>query len=117
MKKASVFIPICLFVAFISFSFQIVSTQIKFTVLNNLGKPVEGARVRVYEKEEDYKKDQNYEQQVLTNEKGIAHFKKLKVMPYYVNVVKDNMNNWGNGEKTDTLVGNTFNKMTIVIQE
>lgn len=115
MKKALLILS--LGVSIFVMSFQIISTQIKLTVLNNLGKEEEGVRVRLYKNEADYKAEKNAVDEHYTDKKGVVSFKSLEPIPYYINAVKDNKNNYGNGELTDSLKKNQINKIKIVIQD
>jgi uncharacterized protein (DUF2141 family) len=98
-------------------SFQIISTQLKITVINNLGKTEEGVRVRLFKTEEDYNTEKNIVQEHYTDKKGVVIFKNLEAREYYINAVKDNKTNAGNGEKTEVLKDRMITKVTVVIQE
>ena len=98
-------------------SFQIIKTQLHLTVRDNLGNLVENARVRLFETEDDYAKEENAVAEGYTDAKGIIKFKELKETAYFVLAEKDDMNNFGGGEKTGKLEGKRINKTTIVIQE
>mgnify|MGYP002777099115 CR=1 FL=1 len=102
---------------FVLMSFQIITTQVKIKVMNNLGKVEEGVRVRLYKTEEDYKSEKNMVEEHYTDAKGYVTFKNLDPIAYYINAVKDNKNNYGNGEKTEPLKEKQINKMTVIIQE
>lgn len=115
MKKLSLLL-ITLF-SITLLSFQLISTQIKIKVLNNLGATEEGVRIRLFKTEEDYKTEKNTVQEHYTDKKGMVSFKDLEPIPYYINAVKDSKTNAGNGEKSDSLKANMFNKMTVIISE
>jgi hypothetical protein len=85
-------------------------------VRNDLGNIVEGAQVRLFETEDDYKKETNPVAEGVTDEKGIVKFKELKAISYYILVEKDDMNNFGGGEQTGKLQEKRINKVTVVIQ-
>lgn len=97
-------------------SYQIIKTQLHITIRNELGNTVEGATVKLYENEEDYKEEQNSVAEGITDAKGIVKFKELKAMPYFVLAEKDELNNFGGGEQTGKLEANRINKVNIVIQ-
>lgn len=99
-----------------SSSFQLIKTQLSVTIRNELGNTVEGARVVLYEKEEDYNKEENAVMEGTTDEKGIVKFKELKAISYFVLAEKDDLNNFGGGEQTGKLEEKRINKVTIVIQ-
>ncbi|HEX7015379.1 MAG TPA: hypothetical protein VF191_07675 [Cyclobacteriaceae bacterium] len=96
--------------------FQLIKTSLNITVRNELGNTVEGATVRLFENEEDYNKEQNAVAEGVTDEKGVAKFKDLKDIAYFVLVEKDDLNNFGGGEQTGKLEAKRINKVTIVIQ-
>jgi len=97
-------------------AFQLIKTQIVVTVRNDLGNTVEGATVKLYEKEEDYNKEENAVAEGVTDTKGVVKFKELKAIAYFVQVEKGDLNNFGGGEQTGKLEANKINKVTIVIQ-
>lgn len=98
-------------------SFQIITTQLKIKVINNLGKTEEGVRVRLFKTEEDYNSEKNMVEEHYTDAKGFVTFKNLEPIAYYINAVKDAKTNAGNGEKTDVLKEKQVNKITVIIQE
>jgi hypothetical protein len=103
-----------------SFSFvnddQIFKTSLTLIVRDDVGNTVEKASVKLYEKEEDYLKEQNAAAEGTTDDKGTVKFKNLKGIPYYVLARKDDKDNAGGGEQTGKLEEGKFNKATIVIQ-
>ena len=105
-----------LFFVAVTLGFQIIKTQLTITIRNDLGNTVDGASVKLYEKEEDYSKEENVAAQGVTDAKGIVKFKELKAIPYFVQVEKEDLNNFGGGEQTGKLEANKINKVTIVIQ-
>lgn len=96
-------------------SFQLIKTQLVITVRNELGNIEEGAKVQLYENEEDYKAEKNFAAEGFTDKKGIVKFKELKPTTYFLLVRKDDKDNFGGGEKTK-LEENKINKVTIIIQ-
>jgi len=98
-------------------SFQIIKTQLTITIRDDLGNIVEGAKVRLFEKEEDYKNEENAAAEGTTDAKGKVKFKELKAMPYYILAEKEDKNNFGGGEQTGKLEANRVNQVTVVIQE
>lgn len=92
-------------------------TSLKITVVNELGNTVEGAEVQLFLTPEDHKNETNpATEKLLTNEKGQVKFKDLEPVTYYVLAEKDDKNNWGAGEKIETLQKGKLNKVTIVIE-
>jgi uncharacterized protein (DUF2141 family) len=98
------------------FSFQIIKTQLTITVRNELGNTEEGAKVQLFEREDDYKNETNVAAEAITDKKGMAKFKELKAISYYVIARKGDKDNAGGGEVTGRLEANRINKTTIVIQ-
>ena len=115
MKTISTLLVItCL--AFFASGFQIIKTQLQVTIRNDLGNIVEEASVTLYETEDDYENETNPVAEGMTDKKGIAKFKELKPIAYYVLAKKEDLNNFGGGEQTGKLEANKINKVTIVIQ-
>ena len=115
MKKA---IPL-LFVFFLAASFvpaHLIKTSLRVTVLNDLGNPIEGATVNLYDNEDNYKKSENPVATEKTNEKGYASFKELDTKVYFVEAEKGDMNNYGLGTKTEKLVEKRMNKVNVIIE-
>lgn len=100
-----------------AFSFQLFKTSLKVNVRNELGNLVNGAEVTLYESKEDYEKSENPLAQKSTDVKGNAVFEDLEAKVYYINAEKGDANNFGAGEKTDTLTAKRMNKVTIIISE
>jgi hypothetical protein len=96
--------------------FQIIKTQMSVTIRNELGNTESGATVQLYETEEDYKGEKNAVAESVTDEKGVAKFKELKAISYYVLAKKGDKNNFGGGEQTGKLEAKRINKVTIVIE-
>lgn len=97
-------------------SFYLIKTQIVVTVRDELGNTVAGAKVSLFEKEDDYTKETNVAAEGITDEKGIVKIKELKPISYYMIVRKDDKDNVGGGEQTGKLDANRINKVTVIIQ-
>jgi uncharacterized protein (DUF2141 family) len=115
MKKILTYFAALAFVITL-FSFQIIKTQLTITVRNELGNTEEGVKVQLFEKEDDYKNETNVAAESFTDKKGMAKFKELKAISYYIIARKDDKDNSGGGEVTGRLEANRINKTTIVIQ-
>ena len=113
MKTTSVFLAT---VALMLMSFQIIKTQMSVTIRNELGNTEEGVTVQLYENEEDYKTEKNVAAEGVTDNKGVAKFKDLKAISYFVLAKKGDKNNFGAGEATGKLEAKKINKVTIVIE-
>ena len=95
---------------------QIIKTSLTLTVRDELGNTVEGATVKIFEKEADYTAEKNVTAEGITDTKGIVKFKNLKAIAYYILARKDDKDNAGGGEQTGKLEEKRFNKATVVIQ-
>lgn len=113
MKKQSLWL---LALTAVLLSFQIIKTQMNVTIRNELGNTEEGATVQLFENEADYKAEKNAVQTVVTDKKGIAKFKDLKAISYFVLAKKGDKNNFGGGEQTGVLQAKRINQVTIVIE-
>ncbi|MCX2743443.1 carboxypeptidase-like regulatory domain-containing protein [Mangrovivirga sp. M17] len=111
-------------ISFANFSFtntadtedQIFNTSLKLTVLDEMGNPVEGATVKVYENEEDYKASENHIKEVYkTDKKGRVTIKDLDADKYFVNVEKGDLNNYMTGNIVGPLENAKLNKANIII--
>lgn len=96
--------------------FQLIKTTLHITVRDELGNIVEDASIQLFETEDDYLKEENIVAEGTSDKNGIAKFKDLKAMAYYVIVRKDDKDNSGGGERTAELQAKRINKVTIVIQ-
>lgn len=96
---------------------QIIATGMRITVLSRLGNPVENAKVTVFENQEDYENEENaIAGPAFTDKKGRVTFKNLDEKQYFVQVIKDDANNYGDAEQTGKLDKGKLNKFNIVIQ-
>ena len=117
MKKQLLLPALLVLVLISSFSPEFEFTDLKVTVRNELGNLESGATVSLYTKKEDYEKSANAVASQTTDEKGNVFFKKLSPISYYLTAEKGDRNNFGAGEKTDTLKLNRINKVTVIISE
>jgi hypothetical protein len=115
MKKLAFFLFLGLIGATISEA-QIIKTSLTITVRDELGNTVEGASVKIFEKEADYTAEKGPAAEAVTDKKGVVKFKNLKAIAYYVLARKGDKDNAGGGEKTGVLEGKKANKTTVVIQ-
>ncbi|MGB3182602.1 MAG: carboxypeptidase regulatory-like domain-containing protein [Cyclobacteriaceae bacterium] len=114
----TVMVAACTLTAFTSVnSSGIFGTGLRITVIDELGNPVEGAVVRLFESDEDYKASENeVDEAQVSDDKGRVTFKELESRVYYIDARKDKMNNNGAGVQTDKLKENRLNKVNIVIE-
>lgn len=103
-------------VAAVAASAQLLKTSLTVTVRNATGNTVPMARVVLFETREAYDKEQDPAAQTISDKNGVAKFKDLKAMSYYILVRKDDLDNSGGGEQTGKLETARFNKVTIIIQ-
>ena len=96
--------------------FQLIKTTLSVTVRDDVGNTVEGATVRLFENEADYKSEQHVAVEGVTDAKGVVKFKELKAIAYFVIVSKGDLDNSGGGERTAKLEEKKVNKVTIIIQ-
>ena len=102
--------------SFTSVEEQLLPTKLRITVIDGLGNFVEGAKVSIYEKEEDYLASKNAAATLVTDKKGRVTFTEVKPMAYFVEANKDDMNNNGEGVKTGELSEGKINKVNTVIE-
>ncbi|MEO9803761.1 MAG: SpaA isopeptide-forming pilin-related protein [Reichenbachiella sp.] len=91
-------------------------TSLKVFVLDELGNPVQDAEVTLYAKEADYRAETNPLAQKITDKKGIAVFKKLDPVRYFILASFEERNNVGAGVQTDSLHEGRVNKVNTIIQ-
>lgn len=121
MKKYSFSLAVFSFVllGFLSFNApeQILKTQLRLTILNELGNPVEGANVTLYHTDEDYRQEINPVMATETSDKkGRVKFSGLEPKVYFIHAEKDDKTNAGAGVQTDTLQEGRINKVNIIIE-
>jgi hypothetical protein len=115
MKRIFSSIVAIIFMAML-LQFQLIKTSMNVTIRDELGNTVEGATVTLYETEENYKAEKNPAGEQTTDAKGLARFKDLKAISYFVLAKKGDKNNFGGGEQTGKLEEKRINKVTIVIE-
>lgn len=96
---------------------QVLNTSLRLTVINELGNPVEGARVTLYNNQEDYRQEQNpVTETQISDKKGRVRFGKLEPKVYYILAEKDGMSNAGAGVQTGELQSGRINKSTVIVE-
>lgn len=95
---------------------QLLPTKLTVTVIDGLGNIVEGAEVKLYKTEEDYRGSTNALFTLKTDKKGRAKFKEVQSISYYMEVTKNELNNNGEGVKTSKLAAKRTNKVNVVIE-
>lgn len=119
MKKTNILLliaAIALQWAFIS-PVQVLPTNLKITVRNELGNAEDSVSVQLFVSREDYEKEENPVTEVqMTDKKGAVKFRDLQAKEYYILAVKGEMNNYGAGAQTDKLEPGKLNKVTIIVE-
>ena len=96
---------------------QLLKTSLQITVRDNIGNVVEDAEVQLFTSKEDYQQETNaVGEKAFTDDKGRVKFIGIEAREYYLNVEKGDLNNYGAGIKTDSLVARRANKVTIIIE-
>ena len=96
---------------------QVIMTSLRVTVLDRLGNPVSGAAVALYANLADYERTENPAAgPELSDEKGRVTFKDLHTQAYYVEVIKEDMTNYGGANLTEVLEKNKLNRVNIIIE-
>ncbi len=105
-------------VVFLSFSFKpVLKTNLRITILNELGNVEDSVSVTLYTNKDDYRNNKNPAVPMqLTDEKGRATFKDLKPIEYYIHAQKEDKTNVGAGVVADVLKEGKMNKLTIIIE-
>ena len=122
MKKSTFALSLLVVTAFLFFQFipksdQLLKTNLRITIQDDLGNIQEGAKVTLYANNEDYRSSENPIAGPLeTDKKGRVTFKDLEEKIYFIHAEKADMNNNNLGVQTDTLEGGKLNKVAIVIQ-
>lgn len=97
---------------------QIFKTNLKITVIDELGNIVPGAKVTIYKNKLDYDAEKNpVHETKITNNKGQVTFKKVETIAYYVLAKKGDMDNIGAGEIITELEKGKLNKANVVISD
>lgn len=98
-------------------STQVLKTQLQVTVLDNIGNIQSGAKVTLFETEEDYNNSKPALPMQVVNKKGKTRFVGLKAIDYFVYCEKGKKNNMFHGEKTGELQKGRINKVNLIISE
>lgn len=98
-------------------SFDLIKTQLRITVFDDLGNVRKGAKVSLYEKEEDFNNNKPTYGPLQTDEKGKAFFIGVTNGPFIIEVVDGDYSNDFGGQKTDLLEQGKINKINIIISK
>ena len=96
---------------------QLFPTNLRITVLDDLGNLEAGAVVVLFTTEQDYRFETNPVAGPLeSDKKGRVTFKRIPAQAYYLMVTKGDKNNDGKGVKTAILDAGRMNKVNVVIR-
>ncbi len=96
---------------------QLMSTNLRVTVLDDLGNLQKGAVVVVFATEQDYRFETNpVAGPEETDKRGRVTFKRIAAQSYYIMAVKGAKKNDGKGVKTSKLDAGRMNKINVVIR-
>jgi protocatechuate 3,4-dioxygenase beta subunit len=96
---------------------QLFPTVLKVTVLDDIGNPVQGATVTLYNNETDFYNNENPAYDSMeTNEKGEVKFKKIDAKRYLIDVQKGDLSNAGGGIETQHLEKGKVNRIRVIIK-
>lgn len=114
MKKVIVF-SFSLLVLLAVSSFQLIKTQLRVFVLDELGKRPVGVDVSLYDSVEDYNNSKPSYGPLKTDAKGRVIFHGVTDGPFYIEAVKGDYSNGLTAQVTDRLQNGRINKMNVVI--
>lgn len=116
MKKGLV-VLICLFAfGLTSMVQQGLKTQLRITVIDEIGNVVEGASVKVYGSQEDYNASESVLFEQVTDKNGRTRVVGLKDQVYFLEVVKDKKDNSLGAVQTAKLTKGRVNKLNVIIE-
>ncbi|MFY0605983.1 MAG: hypothetical protein JXR10_04655 [Cyclobacteriaceae bacterium] len=95
---------------------QLLPTKLRITVLDGLGNITEGVTVVIYKDQEEYRNGENPVAEGITDKKGRITFDDVKPIHYFIDARKGDMNNDGEGVRTDKLQEGRLNKVNTVIE-
>ena len=119
MKKFIISLAIVAMMAtLVSTDTQIFKTALKVTILDDLGNIQQGAKVRLFESEADYKAETNaiLPEEQGTDKKGVIWFRDIPAKAYWILAENGDLNNWSGGVKTGALEKKKINKINIIIE-
>lgn len=99
-----------------STSHQVIQTKLKVHVISTKGEVIQGAKVQVFENQNDYNKHVNAVGSESTDAKGNCRFFNLKPQAYYIIAEKGDMSNMFHSDKTKVLNKGKTNKIIVVIE-
>lgn len=117
MKRVfGVVIMMLVMVGSVNLNAELLPTSLAITVIDNLGNIQKGAKVALYDNEDDLFNEEDAIDQGRTDNKGRITFKKLKPKVYYVRATQGKKTNEGEAEITGKLISGRKNKVNIVIR-
>ncbi len=92
-------------------------TNLRITILNELGNVEDSVVVTLYTNKNDYRENKNPVVPLqYTDTKGRATFSDLEPIEYYIHAQKGDKTNVGAGVVADVLKKGKLNKLTIIIE-
>ncbi len=119
-KRISVALALLITVTiFSSFTTKpLLPTNLRITVLDDIGNVVEGASVTLYASEEDYFEEKKPVRETQkTDAKGRVTFKKLEPIQYFVHAQKGDKDNVGDGVSISKLKEGRINLVNTIIRK
>ncbi len=98
-------------------SYQLLKTQLRVTVLDDLGNLHSGAKVSLYENIEQYNSRKPVFGPLDTDKKGKAIFFSVGVGPYLIEVLDGDYSNDFGGQQTEKLSDGKINKVNVIISK
>lgn len=98
-------------------SSQILKTQLRISVIDEIGNFTQGAEVTLYDSPEDYNNSQPAFGPKTTDKKGRVAFIGVSTGPYYIEATKGAYSNSLSSQLTDTLKPGRINKLNVIISE
>ena len=98
-------------------SAPVIKTNLRITILNELGNMEDSVAVTIYRHENDYREEVNpITPTQYTDKKGRTTFSDLEAIEYYIHAQKGDKTNVGAGVVADVLQKGKMNKLTIIIE-
>lgn len=98
-------------------SYQVIRTQLRVTILDDLGNVRPGAKVSLYKTTKDFNDNKRAYGPIEADEKGRAIFFSVENGPFYLEAVDGDYSNDFGGQLTDTLQEGKINKLNVIISK
>ncbi len=98
-------------------SVPVLKTNLRITILNELGNVEDSVAITIYRHKNDYREEINSVVPTqYTDKKGRTTFTDLEAIEYYIHAEKGNKTNVGAGVVAGVLQKGKMNKLTIIIE-